>query len=296
MSDPVIRAYTDPGRPDWSPEAVAGTPRPVRAYLWEPAARPVGGPPPVLLMSHGTGGSARDLAWLAEELALAGYLVAGVDHHGNNWVDGYLPEGFAFSWERPRDLGFVLERLREERELGAVGAVGFSLGGYTAAATVGARIAPEHYRAVAERLVPMPPLPEYPDLLDAIDARYRPEEREPIIRASGADRTVPEVAAAFLICPGIGGLVDQASLEAVRRPVAIRWGGADDNSPGPGNALYYAEHIPGAEVACAGEEVGHYLFVDGSASGEPVRRQVARDAVEFFGRTLSGPAVAAGRG
>ncbi len=286
MTDPVIREFGDSTRRSWSPEDAADAPRPVRAYLWEPPTPPAGGPPPLLLMSHGTGGSARDLTWLAQALAEAGFLVAGVDHHGNNWVDGYLPEGFAFTWERPRDLGFLLEQLGRERPLGPVGAVGFSLGGYTAAATVGARIAPERFRAVAQGLVPMPPLPEFPDLLEAMNARYTPEQEEATFLQSGADCSVPAVEAAFLICPGIGPLIDEASLAAVARPVSIRWGGADDNCPGPGNALYYAEHIPGAEVVCAGEDVGHYLFVDGSESGEPVRRRVAADAVEFFRRNL----------
>ncbi|WP_405021357.1 hypothetical protein OHV05_35045 [Kitasatospora sp. NBC_00070] len=286
MTDPVIREFEDSTRRSWSPEAPTDAPRPVRAYLWEPPAPSAVDPPPLLLMSHGTGGSARDLAWLAEALAEAGFLVAGVDHHGNNWVDDYLPEGFAFNWERPRDLGFLVEELRRERPLGAVGAIGFSAGGYTAAATVGARIAPERFRAVAEGLVPMPPLPEFPDLLEAMNARYTPEQLEAMVRQSGADCSVPAVEAAFLISPGIGGLIDEESLKAVARPVSIRWGGADDNSPGPGNALYYAEHIPGTEVVCVGEDVGHYLFVDGSEPGEPARRRVAADAVAFFRHQL----------
>ena len=284
MIDPEIRHFLDPGRRSWESDG----PRPIRAYLWEPAFLTREPPSPILL-SHGTGGSAKDLAWLARALAAAGFLVVGIDHHGNNWVDGYLPEGFAFSWERPRDLGFALAELGQERRLGPVGAVGFSLGGYTAAATVGARIATERYRAVAEGRVPIPPTPEFPDLVETIQARMPREEWEPLIEQSGADYSVPQVQAAFLICPGLGGLIDEASLTRVRRPVAIRWGGADDNTPGPENAFVYAKHIPGAEIRCAGESVGHYLFVDGSESGEPVRSEVAADAVTFFRDKLGAP-------
>ncbi|MFC8455013.1 alpha/beta hydrolase family protein [Kitasatospora sp. NPDC057223] len=283
----MTRDFGDTDRRSWSPGSAADAPRPVRAYLWEPSTPAAADPPPLLLLSHGTGGSARDLAWLAEALAGAGFLVAGVDHHGNNWVDGYLPEGFAFSWERPRDLGFLLEKLRQERAVGPVGAIGFSLGGYTAAATVGARIAPERFRALALGLVPLPPLPEFPDLLEAMNARYAPEQLESVVEQSGADCSVPDVEAAFLICPGIGALIDEGSLAAVARPVSIHWGGADENAPGPENALHYAGYIPGAEAVCVGEEVGHYLFVDGGAEGEPVRRRVAADAVAFFRRHLA---------
>lgn len=39
---------------------------------------------PLLLLSHGTGGSADSLDWLGASLAAHGYIVAGVNHPGNN--------------------------------------------------------------------------------------------------------------------------------------------------------------------------------------------------------------------
>ncbi|MCM2423622.1 serine aminopeptidase domain-containing protein [Streptomyces sp. RKAG293] len=244
----------------------------------------------MVLLSHGTGGSALDLAWLAEPLAEAGYLVAGVDHHGNNSVDGYLPEGFVFAWERPRDLAFLLRELERERDIGPVGTAGFSLGGFTAAAMVGARLAPDRLRAVVRGLVPVPPLPEFPDLLAALHTRVPDDMLERLLEQSGVDTSLPQVRAAFLICPAIGQLVDEESLAGIDRPVAIRWGGADDNAPGPENALRYGEFIPGADVRSAGEDVGHYAFANDDAADAPVRARVAADAVEFFTRHLpTGP-------
>ncbi|GEA12905.1 serine hydrolase domain-containing protein [Alteromonas sp. KUL49] len=38
---------------------------------------------PLVLMSHGTGGSAPQMLWLASALVKAGYIVAAVNHHGN---------------------------------------------------------------------------------------------------------------------------------------------------------------------------------------------------------------------
>ena len=40
-------------------------------------------PYPLVVLSHGTGGSALQLSWLAEHLASNGYIVAAVNHHGN---------------------------------------------------------------------------------------------------------------------------------------------------------------------------------------------------------------------
>ena len=78
------------------------------------------------------------MRWLVEPLVAAGFRVIAVDHHGNNYVDGYEPEGFLFVWERPRDLTFVLDVLADEQPHGPVGAAGFSVGGYTLAALAGA--------------------------------------------------------------------------------------------------------------------------------------------------------------
>jgi len=37
---------------------------------------------PLIVLSHGTGGGAAGMAWLAETLASNGYIVAAVNHHG----------------------------------------------------------------------------------------------------------------------------------------------------------------------------------------------------------------------
>jgi predicted dienelactone hydrolase len=41
---------------------------------------------PVILFSHGFGGTARVMAWFTTALARAGYVVVAVDHPGNNGV------------------------------------------------------------------------------------------------------------------------------------------------------------------------------------------------------------------
>jgi predicted dienelactone hydrolase len=38
---------------------------------------------PVVLLSHGTGGTVMHLEWLARDLAQRGFIAIGVDHHGN---------------------------------------------------------------------------------------------------------------------------------------------------------------------------------------------------------------------
>jgi predicted dienelactone hydrolase len=74
---------------------------------------------PVILISHGTGGTALSVAWLGAALAKRGYIVAGVNHPGNNATEptlskasplgGSVPAISARSWiscsRIPRYLG-----------------------------------------------------------------------------------------------------------------------------------------------------------------------------------------------
>ena len=268
--EPVVRELVDERRPSWDGDG----PRPVRVYLW-PA---VTGEAAVVLLSHGTGGSAWQLTWAAEALARAGFLAVAVDHHGNNAVDGYLPEGFAFWWERALDLSFVLDVLATEREHGPVGALGFSLGGYTVLALAGARIDSGVYGQLLAGSLDLPPPPEFPDLAEALEARLEAGTGEEVA-AAGVSYRDARVGAAFAICPALAGLVEVASLRAVEVPVAVRWAGADEICP---DASRYADLVPGADGRCVGSDVGHYAFLHSTEGAEPVRDAVAADAVSFF--------------
>ncbi|MFF8943033.1 hypothetical protein ACF1A5_12335 [Streptomyces sp. NPDC014864] len=108
---PLIRVVHDESRSDLRDPA---RPRPVRLYLWEPDL-PLALPAPLVVVSHGTGGSGSSMGWPAGPLRQAGFRVVALDHHGNNFVDGYEPEGFLHVWERPRDVSFALDALASER-------------------------------------------------------------------------------------------------------------------------------------------------------------------------------------
>jgi predicted dienelactone hydrolase len=202
-----------------------------------------------------------------------------VDHHGNNFVDGYLPEGFAFWWERARDLSFVLDVLSHERDVASAGAFGFSLGGYTVAALAGARIDPAAYAGLLDGSFDLEPPPEFPDLPDALRSRLRDREHESEIAAAGASYRDGRIGAVFAVCPGLVELVDPESLRRIEIPVAVRWAGADAICPDAGR---YADLIAGADGCCVGGDVGHYAFLNSTEGAEPIRSAVAAEAVDFF--------------
>lgn len=280
---PEIRNLLDHTRPDLrDPEA----PRPVRTHLYEPVTERTG-PPPVVLVSHGTGASAGDMEWMTRPLAAAGFLAVSVDHHGNNWVDGYLAQGFAFQWERPADFRFVLDTLAAERPLGPVGAAGFSLGGYTAAALLGARIDADLLPLMLAGRIETPPLPEFPRLIETLRAELGEEEALAVLGPAGADLSDPRVRAAFLVAPASGQMVTTGSLAATDRPVEIRWGGADTITPPESDALHYLRHLPRARGRSVGEDVPHHYFFPGEPAGEKIRRTVAEEAVDFFRAQLT---------
>jgi Platelet-activating factor acetylhydrolase, isoform II len=129
-----------------------------RLGAWSDDPPPAAGPFPLITLSHGTGGSAQIMAWLARALASRGYIVAGVDHPGNNAMEEYTAEGFLLWWERARDLTTVIDMLFRDRQFGRlidrnrIGAAGFSLGGYTVIEIAGGRTDPAGFgNSVAPR-------------------------------------------------------------------------------------------------------------------------------------------------
>src|SRR5260370_14016062 len=63
---------------------------------------------PLIALSHGTGGSAMQMAWLGTYLAARGYIVVAVNHPGNNAVTGYTTEGFIEGCERAKEISTVI--------------------------------------------------------------------------------------------------------------------------------------------------------------------------------------------
>lgn len=273
----------DCSRTDWADEF---GPRPIKARIW--VADESAGPPPLIVLSHGTGGAAEDLDWLAQQLNDSGYFVAAVDHHGNTYNGDYLAEGFAFNWERPRDISFLLDHVLATYNVDAarIGAAGFSIGGYTVAALLGARVDPLAVEAVMSGMIPAPALPEFPELTKAIRDRYD----EAALSAAIADGAVSlldrRICAGFVIAPAIGRLLEPRSLGSIAVPLEICWGEADDITPPEDNALVYLESIPTATGHSVGELVGHYDFLGDREDIYGARRNVAEDAVGFFASVL----------
>jgi predicted dienelactone hydrolase len=277
MSDAEILDLSDETRASWRGDG----PRPVRTHLWRPSPED-DRPMPLVVLSHGTGGSAADLVWLAEPLSAEGFLVAAVDHHGNTYPDDLLLEGYSFWWERPHDLSVVVDHLTAAGNVGGIGVVGHSLGGHTAAMVLGARIDVGKFDRLyaGEPILPIPPeRPEFVTEMTGLIARYG---REALRARALADYRDERFLAGVLLAPAICRILDDASLADIQRPVLVRWGDADDVEPPEDNGVRYARLIPGADGRSMGDRVGHFEFEGHIEAGAPVRAAVLADVLPFF--------------
>ena len=100
---------------------------------------------PLAVISHGTGGSPWVYRDLAAHLARAGFVVALIEHPGNNRRDDRLSGTAANLANRPRHVRLCLDAAFADAAVGphlspdGVALIGHSMGGYTALAVAGGR-------------------------------------------------------------------------------------------------------------------------------------------------------------
>ena len=243
---------------------------------------------PLVVISHGHGGSMWGHHDLAEALARAGYIVATVEHAGDNWHDqSGVPTGRMLI-DRPHQISAAIDRVLADRALNVdparIGIAGFSAGGYTALMVVGARPDFTRIHGYCER---------HPD--DEICA-FRD------LAVPAVDRTKdPRVTAAFAMAP-LGLFFGPGAFDDVSAPIFLAWATADRVLLPAENAelVKRAPTLQGTRVV---DGAGHYVFLAPCAftpelCSDPagidraaVHAQLARDAVSFFSRGL-----VAGRG
>ena len=101
---------------------------------------------PLIVMSHGSGGWFGAHRDTAAALADAGFVVAAIDHPGNNAADRSRSDTLSILADRPADIrrltDFMLDAWTEASKLdrGRIGFFGFSRGAYTGLVVAGGRL------------------------------------------------------------------------------------------------------------------------------------------------------------
>jgi predicted dienelactone hydrolase len=161
---------------------------------------------PLIVISHGTGGSGLVYRDLAVHLARAGFVVALPDHPGNNRDDNSLVNTFANLENRPRHIRLVIDALHADPAIGkhlreSAGLIGHSMGGYTSLAVAGGR-----------------PMASPNETTDG-NARAVPVSRDPRVRAL------------VLLAPAVGWYMAKDSLAEVDLPILLRMAERDEYLP-----------------------------------------------------------------
>ena len=224
---------------------------------------------PVVLISHGTGGSAQGMSWLAIRLARQGYIALAVSHHGNTAAEPYCAEGFACWWERAHDLTVALDQLCHENifsgrvDLSKVYAAGFSLGAYTVLALAGAITDMQQFTHWNKQFAGGRGPREFPDLDDKIEQLMA---ESAVFRQSmsqhGQSYHDPRLSAVVLYAPAppVRAFITQ-SLAQIKLPVCIMVGQADKEAPYKKCACWLDLNLPNSQLILLGDEVGHYVFL-----------------------------------
>lgn len=226
---------------------------------------------PVVLLSHGTGGTAESLGWLGRYLARRGFVVLGANHHGNTGTEPYCAEGFLCWWERATDLSLLVSSLAttepfaDRLNLDQVFAAGFSLGAYTVLAMAGAQTSLAEFEAwQREAGLTVAGPKEFPDAADHIPKLLRSSRA---FQRSWAehDRDVSDnrVRAIVAIAPPSPVRSFKAgSLARLTLPVTLLTGGADREAPAHHCAGWLRAQNNEFKHYDLGRDVGHYSFLE----------------------------------
>ncbi|WP_374438994.1 alpha/beta hydrolase family protein [Pseudomonas panipatensis] len=291
--------------------------RPMRAIAFYPtraAARPttigiftlplaeeapaVAGHHPLLLLSHGNGGTPLALRDLVLALAQRGFVVVTLVHPGDNLHDQSRLGALSNLYGRPLQVSEAINAALLDKRLAPmldpqrIGVIGYSAGGETALILAGAQPRLDRLRHYCA---------ERPDDLDACSSHGE-------LQADRSDLTAmsdPRVGAVMLLAP-LGLMFGSHELAKVDVPVLLYSGDNDQVLDWTRNAASLARllpHIPDFHLLSG---AGHFVFMapcsDAETQATPglcndaagvdrqaIHRDLITDATRFFNDQLKAP-------
>jgi predicted dienelactone hydrolase len=269
---------------------------------------------PLIVLSHGSSSLAYSMSWLGWYLASHGYIVAGVNHHGNTGAEPKMvPQGFMLEWDRPKDLSVLIDKMLADPKFGPhidatrIGAAGHSAGGATVIEVAGGKFDVQSLSAFCNEH-PNDAGCDVPPIFKQWMADFEkirntdPVIQEELLHQNDSQRDI-RVKAVFAMAPAVGHAFSEKTLHAIHIPVYVVTGAGDNIVSAANNAEWYAQNIPGAQLKIFPGNAGHFVFgsdctlagvkalfvcqdPEGVSRGE-LHRETERLALQFFDRTLS---------
>jgi predicted dienelactone hydrolase len=282
-----IMNWADESRDDRDLETILLYP----ALISDDAPRPYppdtsGAPYPVILYSHGFGGSSTEIVKALNRLVSHGFVVAAVGHPDAGNVVTALTD-------RPLDITFLLDQLTnlEDNSLVGmmdtdnVGMMGTSFGGYTTITLGGARVNMNDFadwcaENHAETGVGYCDFTELSQDINDYHAERHPDESS----GDGLWATITDnrIHAILPIVPCFGQMFGPEGLADVTLPTLIIGGTIDTTCPYEYDAVYYYETLPSPER--------YLVSLEGRNHGAAIGASdvIAHYATAFFGYYLQG--------
>jgi predicted dienelactone hydrolase len=211
---------------------------------------------PLIVMSHGSGGSFEGHYDTALALAEAGFVVAAVTHTGDNYRD---QSEFGRLENRPRHIKVLIDYMltswqhHEALDPSRVGMFGFSAGGFTALVALGGT---PDMRTVAPHCAAHP---------DEWSCRKLEEHKvEPSANSSRPEASWvhdPRIVAAVIASPAVGYAFSAAALSAVTVPIQLWRGDSDEILPQPNYAQAVYDRLPVKPEYHVVANAGHFAFL-----------------------------------
>lgn len=267
---------------------------------------------PLIIMSHGTGGSALQMLWIAETLVKNGYLVIGVNHHGNTAAEEKkYAEGYKLWWERSQDISVVLEQLSSHNIWGPavdqnkIGMIGFSLGGYTALSSIGGITDKTLFTAFCQspdKDFTCNAQVEFSDIDKAFNkVKNSQRVKESLLREHDSFK-IDAIKAAFVLAPAVVQAINKESLKNISVPISVVVGSIDRIAPAKTNGKVVSKLMGNSQYSEL-EKVGHYTFLSNctglgfkylkelcgdhkSIVRDKIHSDVSQKAVDFFDRVF----------
>lgn len=274
------------------------------------------GAKPLVVISHGNGGSDLDLHDLATYLASHGFMVATIEHPKDNFHDqsgvGQAPVLDGRPIQVKATIDFLLNDAKWKPQIDAnrIGVAGFSAGGYTSLLLVGAV---PHFRRFIDYCN------KYPG--DVLCAGAQQMKAEAASRGQTVEQTMdavqndftrwgnpldPRVKAAFAMAP-LSLIFDASGIESIHHPIFLYYGQNDQLARPAENAEHIRPYIKQLAGVKRIPNADHWVFLTPCSPqmskrlpvmcNDPagvdrvkVHAQIQADALAFFRKTLDVPA------